>query len=256
MSIQIKTFIANSGNYQTESSRKIEFIAIHYTANDGDTAMGNASYFRNNVVKVSAHYFVDPNEIVQSVRDKDSAYSVGIVYSTNGDAAKFRNVCKNHNSLSIEMCSIIQKGKFVIPEKTQRNAAKLTAQLMKKYGISIDNVLRHYDVCGKVCPEPFVRDINQWKRFKNMILEEVQIVEEVEALKRQVEALQKTVDSLAENTETRWNWIDANLPEWAVSTVDKLYRKKILSGYADGLHLNLLMLRILVILDRAGVFGK
>ena len=37
---------------------------------------------------------------------------------------------------------------------------------MKKYGIDVDHVVRHYDVTGKDCPEPWVRDESLWRKFK------------------------------------------------------------------------------------------
>ena len=41
------------------NNKKNKYIVIHYTANDGDTAVNNGNYFKNNAVKASAHYFVD-----------------------------------------------------------------------------------------------------------------------------------------------------------------------------------------------------
>ena len=37
---------------------------------------------------------------------------------------------------------------------------------MKKYNVPIGNVIRHYDVTHKVCPEPYVKDIKAWEDFK------------------------------------------------------------------------------------------
>ena len=37
---------------------------------------------------------------------------------------------------------------------------------MAKYGIDVDHVVRHYDVTGKLCPEPWVRDESLWRKFK------------------------------------------------------------------------------------------
>ena len=54
---------------------------------------------------------------------------------------------------------------------TVYNAIQLVKELMKKHNISIGNVLRHYDVTGKKCPEPFVRDASQWIAFKQKIEE-------------------------------------------------------------------------------------
>ena len=44
---------------------------------------------------------------------------------------------------------------------------------MKKYDIPAANVIRHYDVTGKVCPEPYVRDTAAWNTFKTQIAPEL-----------------------------------------------------------------------------------
>jgi N-acetylmuramoyl-L-alanine amidase CwlA len=31
---------------------------------------------------------------------------------------------------------------------------------MDEYGIGIDHVIRHYDVTGKICPNPYVKNNN------------------------------------------------------------------------------------------------
>ena len=40
--------------------------------------------------------------------------------------------------------------------------------LMKQYNIPIENVIRHYDVTGKLCPEPYI-DETVWGEFKAKI---------------------------------------------------------------------------------------
>ena len=56
--------LAKRANYgSARSADKVKYIVIHYTANDGDSAKGNANYFATNIVKASAHYFVDDNYI-------------------------------------------------------------------------------------------------------------------------------------------------------------------------------------------------
>jgi peptidoglycan hydrolase-like protein with peptidoglycan-binding domain len=42
---------------------------------------------------------------------------------------------------------------------------------MDEYGIPIDHVIRHYDVTGKICPNPYVRNNGKngnwtWEQFK------------------------------------------------------------------------------------------
>ena len=76
--MNIRKYPANAGNVGgTRAASGIHYIVIHYTGNDGDTAMNNAKYYAGNVVKTSAHYFVDEKEIVQSVDDLRIAWAVG-----------------------------------------------------------------------------------------------------------------------------------------------------------------------------------
>jgi N-acetylmuramoyl-L-alanine amidase CwlA len=54
--------------------------------------------------------------------------------------------------------------------------------LMAIYYIPVENVIRHYDVTGKKCPEPYVRDSKAWEAFKLALgAEEVKLkpIEEV-----------------------------------------------------------------------------
>ena len=68
--MDIRKYPAAAGNIgSTRAAGAIKYIVIHYTGNDGDTAMNNAKYYASNVVKTSAHYFVDEKEVVQSVDD-------------------------------------------------------------------------------------------------------------------------------------------------------------------------------------------
>lgn len=156
----------HSNQYKTGRTQKIQFIVIHFTSNNGDTAKGNASYFsRKQERKASAHYFVDEKEVWQSVKDNDTAYHCG--------ATSYKHPsCRNSNAIGIEMCSRIDSnGKYYIKEETVQNTVNLTKELMKKYGIPTSNILRHYDVTGKSCPEPFVRNSAQWQRFKKLLTE-------------------------------------------------------------------------------------
>lgn len=154
--MEIKQYVANSGNYGGKrDTSKIEYIVIHYTGNDGDTDENNAKYFKNNIVKASAHYFVDDDSITQSVPDNYIAYSVGGSlyndYKTTG-GAKFYKECINTNSISIELCDSVKDGRVYPSNKTIANAIDLVEKLMNKYDIPKENVIRHFDVTGKKCP--------------------------------------------------------------------------------------------------------
>lgn len=58
----------------------------------------------------------------------------------------------------------------------------------------------------------------------------------------------------SEETEMRYNTV-AECPSWAQATIRKLMQKGYLNGDGTGLDLSKDMLRLLVIQDRAGVFG-
>ena len=154
--MKIKEYLANKNNYGGKrSTSDIKYIVIHYTGNDGDSDEGNSKYFKNNIVKASAHYFVDDDSITQSVADNYIAYSVGgsrySDYKTTG-GAKFYNQCVNSNSISIELCDVVKDGKVYPSKKTIENALELVKDLMSKYNVPKSNVIRHFDVNGKKCP--------------------------------------------------------------------------------------------------------
>ena len=47
-------------------------------------------------------------------------------------------------------------------DATYRSLVQLTAWLCAKYDLTADQVIRHYDVTGKICPKYFVEDEDAW----------------------------------------------------------------------------------------------
>lgn len=222
--IQIKVETAARKNYGNRRSvRDIQYLVIHYTGNDGDSAKGNANYFKNHIVEASAHYFVDDAGIVQSVPDDFTAYSVGgkkypSCAKTGG--GRFYGKCTNANSISVELCDTRKNGKYDFTEKTLENAAELSRLLLKKYKIPVDNIIRHFDVVGKNCPAPFVSDEKAWKAFKERIVDEVKYYEEMK-----------------------------EVPKWAQPLVKDMIQKGCF-GDTKALHLSDDMLRTLALMER------
>ncbi len=56
-------------------------------------------------------------------------------------------------------------------DATVKAAAQLVKMLMEKYGVEADHVIRHHDVTGKICPNPFVYNTGShtWTEFKQLI---------------------------------------------------------------------------------------
>ena len=122
----------------------VQYVVIHYTGNYADNARSNAVYFYNNQSSVqgSAHFFVDSGSVVYaSVSEQKSAWHVGDGRGSYG--------LTNYNSLGIEMAT---SGAYMVSSATENVAAQLAADLLKKYGLGINSLKRHYDASRKDCP--------------------------------------------------------------------------------------------------------
>ena len=160
-----KAYLANSNNFLNKASREVYYVVMHYTGNSDDTALANVKYFKNNITKTSAHFFVDETSIYQSVELRDVAWHCG---STKG----YKTGCRNSNSFGIEMTTA---GNYTVSKQTQINSAYLCAELCKMIGIAANEVdtyvLRHYDVnySNKACPKQYVQNSAEWTQFKTWV---------------------------------------------------------------------------------------
>ena len=172
---------ANEANFAHGRTQPVQFLVIHYTANNGDTVQNNLDYFAGNAVGASAHYFVDENGYGQSVKDADTAWHCG--------ASSYRHeACRNANSIGMELCSRKDsKGNYYFMDQTVYNAAVLARQLMQTYGIDRSHVLRHYDVTGKRCPAPMVDNPTLWENFLNLLEDKTMTyAEAIETVKEKI----------------------------------------------------------------------
>jgi len=146
MSDIITMNLANSGNYgAARRYDAIKYIVIHYTGNDGDTAVANGNYFARNVLQTSAHYFVDSVRVIQSVPDNRIAWHCG-------GKQYFHPECRNSNSIGVELCDDKRDGTVYPSKATIDRALELVQALMQKYNIPPERVVRHWDVTHKLCP--------------------------------------------------------------------------------------------------------
>lgn len=154
-------------NHNDGTVDRIKYIVIHYVGATGG-AEANCKYYASGNIGASAHYYMGfDGEIWQSVEDKDVAWHCG--------AKAYRHPeCRNANSIGIEMC-VRNKGNktdtskdWYFEDATVEAAVKLTRELMDKYGIDADHVIRHYDVTGKICPNPYAYNHTKhtWETFK------------------------------------------------------------------------------------------
>lgn len=151
---------------------RIKYIVMHYFGGLS-TAKNVADYWAGKYVGASAHYTIGhAGEVYQCVGDEDIAWHCG--------AKSYKHpTCRNSNSIGIEMAVRKKSTKtmnasdqdWYFEAATVAAAAALTKELMEKYKVPEQNVIRHYDVTGKTCPNPYVfnNTENTWDAFKNAI---------------------------------------------------------------------------------------
>lgn len=182
---KIKSQKAWSCLYGRRDCGKPTRIVIHFTSDKGATAQNELDYFSKNPsskpILASAHFFVDPNMIGQSVPPKYRANHCGLGGGTfeSGHHPQY-GITKNDNSIGIEMC-ITKHGN--IDRKTVIRTRQLVMWLMSKYHIPKSKIFRHYDVTGKACPGCHYEKSNgelsdnsllndgTWGHFKDLITE-------------------------------------------------------------------------------------
>ncbi len=133
---------------------EVNGVVVHYTGNPGTTAAQNRSYFQNlsetGETYASSHFVVGiEGEIIQCVPCNE------IAYASND---------RNSDTISIECCIPDDTGKFT--QETYDSLVELVAWLMGRYELSIDEIIRHYDVTGKECPRYYVKNEDAWLEFK------------------------------------------------------------------------------------------
>ncbi len=150
-------YITNNRPYEKRS--KTTAIAIHYVGNAGSSAEANRNYFQNTSTEVSSNFIVGlDGEVLCCIPDEEVAWCTSQA---------------NSYSVSIENCHPDSTGKF--NDKTYKSLVELCVYLCKKYKLNETNLIRHFDVTGKVCPKGFVvkskggsddENNTAWKTFK------------------------------------------------------------------------------------------
>ncbi len=128
-------------------------IVVHYVGNPGTTAAQNRSYFESlastHAAKASSNFLIGlDGEVLLSVPPDE------VAYCSNE---------RNSDTLSIECCHPDADGAFT--DATYDSLVRLVAFLCDSYGLSRQDVIRHYDVTGKQCPLYFVEHPDAWEAF-------------------------------------------------------------------------------------------
>lgn len=136
-----------------EPLRRVRSLAIHYVGNPNTSAINNRHYFNQPGVNVSSHFIVGlEGEIIQCLPLNE------ISAATNH---------RNRDTISIEVCHPDESGKF--SEITYQALIKLCVWLCREYDLDETDLIRHYDVTGKLCPLYYVQHPEAWESFKEEV---------------------------------------------------------------------------------------
>ncbi len=133
--------------------KDVKNIFVHYTANPGTSAAQNRSYFANlELTKeraASAHFIIGyEGEIIQCIPLEEQAYAVKT---------------RNNDSISIECCYVDENGQFT--QETYDSLVHMLAWLIDEYHLKPEDILRHYDCGGKLCPIYYVENEEAWEQL-------------------------------------------------------------------------------------------
>ena len=129
--IDVELLTVNPYSRPGQPTNRITGIVMHYTANPGASAIDNRNYFESlkdtHTTQASSNFIIGlEGEIIQCVPTWEVAYA--------------------SNDRNIDTVSI--------------------AWLCMKFDLNEEDIIRHHDVTGKICPKYFVEDEEAWKKFK------------------------------------------------------------------------------------------
>lgn len=153
-----------------EALDKIDGVVIHYVGNPGTTAHANRNYFESlssglENTYASSHFIVGlDGEVIQCVPLTEVAYASNT---------------RNEDTVSIEVCHPDETGQF--SPVTYARTVELTAWLCREFRLDPEtDVIRHYDVTGKICPKYYVDNPEAWDGFRADVALEMERQKEAE----------------------------------------------------------------------------
>ena len=129
-------FISSPNYDKGRKNNRISKIVVHWFG-AGDLASA-VKHFQNDRSDVSAHYLIENDDVVQMVRDGDTAWHAG-------------NYDVNLVSIGIEHSATPDRD---ASELTYQTSSQLIADLASKYSIPVDreHIIQHKEVKPTACP--------------------------------------------------------------------------------------------------------
>lgn len=151
--IDVQLLTINDYSRPGIATERIQNIVIHYTANPESTAQQNRDYFEglkdSQITQASSQFVIGiEGEIIQCIPTNEVAYASNHA---------------NSYSVSIEICHMDETGEFT--EETYDSVVALCAYLCDKFDLESEDVIRHYDVTGKLCPLYYVENEDAYEQL-------------------------------------------------------------------------------------------
>ena len=180
--MQIQEMLLTPNKYSRPGIKlgKVTKIAVHYVGNPKSTAKNNRDYFeslKDQIPDATGKYWVNKDGSFRlyngqkiEIRSVSSHFIIGlggeIIQCIPLDEYSYCTNQANGYSISIEVCHPDSTGEF--SEATEKALAWLTATLLNKFSLTVNDIIRHYDVTGKLCPLYYCTNSAAYSNFKSM----------------------------------------------------------------------------------------
>lgn len=209
---------------------KPEFITIHNTGNVSSTAQNERAWLTNpiNTRQASYHIVVDHKEAIECIPIDEVAWHAG-----DGSGKG------NRASIGVEIC---ESGDY---KKNVENAIEIVVKLMQEYNFTINQVKRHFDWSGKICPRLMYDQGSwiPWNLFLNRIQARLSEMQKIDVLEQQIEKLTKELEAIQSKSAM-------NPPEWSKAAVESAVKSGLINTPNGG---SFDFYRIITILHRKGL---
>lgn len=159
--VDVQLIAKNEYSRCGEKLEAVRGIVVHYVANPNTSAAANRSYFAG--LAQSGDTYASSNFIIGLEGE--------VIQCVPADEVAYASNSRNNDTLSIECCHPDETGKFT--DATYKSLVRLCADLCIDFELDPEtDIIRHYDITGKLCPLYFVENEDEWTEFLRDVAEE------------------------------------------------------------------------------------
>jgi N-acetylmuramoyl-L-alanine amidase len=155
-----------------EPMQRVLGVTLHWFGKPGQSAEGVWEYFERRKLGQddvgSAHFIADPTVVLQCMPLSEIAYHAGPKADTTAWARERYGDYPNAHLVGVEMAHVDWDGRIV--PATLANVRMLCAWLCWRFDLNpMSDIIRHFDVTGKLCPRFFVEHPEDLDLFRDSV---------------------------------------------------------------------------------------